>query len=153
MQDMNNINIVQGFEILFLENPVQGKSPNPPVLNPEQFKFLKEELREMLLKGAIQPVLPYKNQYLSNLFLVSKWDGGSRPVINLKHLNNFILCQHFKMEELNLLQNTFQKGDYMCKLDLKHAYFCVSLKRKPRKYVRFQCGKGYFKSSSVFILV
>ena len=72
MQDMNNINIVQGFDILFLENPVQGKSPNPPVLNAEQSKFLKEELREMLLKGAIQPVLPCKNQYLGNLFLVSK---------------------------------------------------------------------------------
>ena len=73
----------------------------------------------MLLKGAIQPVLPRKNQYLSNLFLVSKRDGGNRSVINFKHLNSFIPYQHFKMEGLNLLQNMLQKGDYMCKLDLK----------------------------------
>ena len=92
----------------------------------------------MLLKGAMQPVSPCKNQYLSNLFLVSKRDGGNRPVINLKHLNNFIPYQHFKMEGLNLLQNILQKGDYMYKLDLKDAYFCVSLKKESRKYVRFR---------------
>ena len=28
---------------------------------------------------------------------------GNRPVINLKHLKNFIPYQHFKMERLNLL--------------------------------------------------
>ena len=56
MQDLNILNIVQGYEIPFLENPVQEKSPNPPVLNQEQTKLVQEELKEMLLKGAIQPV-------------------------------------------------------------------------------------------------
>ena len=46
--------------------------------------------------------------------------------------------QHFKMKGLNLLQNMLQKGDYMCKLDLKDAYFCVPLKKESGKYVRFQ---------------
>ena len=31
-----------------------------------------------------------------------------------------------------------QKGDYMCKLDLKDAYFCLPLKEQSRKYLRFQ---------------
>ena len=66
-----------------------------------------------------------------------KEGGGNRPVINLKHLNNFIPYQLFKMKGLNLLQNMLQKGD-MCKLDLKDAYFCVPLKKESRKYVRFQ---------------
>ena len=78
------------------------------------------------------------NQYLSNLFLVTKKGWGKRPVINLKHLNNFIPYQHFKMEGLNLLQNMFQKGNYMCKVDLKDTYFCVPLKKESRKYVQFQ---------------
>ena len=137
-QDPNILNIVEGFGIPFLENPVQENSPNPPVLNQKQSKLVKEDFREMLLKDAMQLVSPCKNQYLSNLFLVSKRDGGNRPVINLKHLNSFIPYQHFKMEGLNLLQNMLQKGDYMCKLDLKDAYFCVPLKKESRKYVRFQ---------------
>ena len=82
---------------------MQGKSPDPPVLNQEQSKLVEEELKEMLLKGAMQPVSPCKIQYLSNLFLLSKKDGGNRPAINLKHMNNFISYQHVKMEGLNLL--------------------------------------------------
>ena len=123
-QDLNILNIVQGFEIPFLENPEKGKSPNSPVLNQKESKLVKDELKEMLLKGAIQPVSPCTNQYLSNFFLVSKRDGGKRPVINLKHLKNFIPYQHFKMEGLNLSQDMLQNGD---------AYFCVSLKKESRK--------------------
>ena len=89
-QDLNILNIVQKIEIPFLQNHVQGKSPNPPVLNHEQSKLVKEEIKEMLLKGAIQLVLPCNNQCLSNFFLVSKSNGGNRPVINLKQLTNFI---------------------------------------------------------------
>ena len=92
----------------------------------------------MLLKGSIQSVSTCKNQYLSNLYLISKGYGGNGSVINLKHLNNFISYKHFKMEGLNLLQNMLQTGEYMCKLDLKDAYFCVPLKTESRKYVRFQ---------------
>ena len=97
--------IVQRFETPFLENPVQGKLPNPPVLNQGQSKLVKEELKEIMLKGAIQSVSPGKNQYLNNFLLVSKKGGGNRPVINLKHLKKFIPYQHFKIEGLNLLQN------------------------------------------------
>ena len=56
VQDLNILNIIQGLEIPFLKNPVQGKSPNPPVFNQKQSKLAKEELKEILLKGAIQPV-------------------------------------------------------------------------------------------------
>ena len=35
-QDPNILNIIQGFEIPFLEKPYQAKLPNPPVLTHEQ---------------------------------------------------------------------------------------------------------------------
>ena len=40
-QDPNIPNIFQGFQIPFLENPMQGKSPNNPVWNQEQSKLVK----------------------------------------------------------------------------------------------------------------
>ena len=92
----------------------------------------------MLLKGAIQKVTQFRNQYISNLILTSKKNEGNRPVINLKHLNNFITYQHFKIKGLNLLQSKLQEKDFMYKIDLKGAYFCVPLKKESRKYVRFQ---------------
>ena len=75
--DPNILNIIQGFKIYTLENTVQGKSPNPPVLNQEQSKLVTEELKEMLLKSGMQPESLCKNQYLRNLFLVSKRDRAT----------------------------------------------------------------------------
>ena len=54
-QDSNILNIILKFAISFLENLVQGKSPNPPVLNQEQSKLVKKELEELLLKGTVSP--------------------------------------------------------------------------------------------------
>ena len=60
-QDPNILNIMQGFEIPFLEKPYQAKLPNPPVLNHEQSSLVREEAKEMLLKGAIQKVTQCRN--------------------------------------------------------------------------------------------
>jgi hypothetical protein len=54
----------------------------------------------MLKKGAIRAVNPDPSGFVSNLFLVPKKDGGSRPVINLKNLNTQLPYEHFKMEFL-----------------------------------------------------
>ena len=55
-QDPNILNIMQGFEIPFLEKPYQAKLPNPPVLNHKQSSLVRQKAKEMLLKGAIQKV-------------------------------------------------------------------------------------------------
>ena len=73
---------------------------------------------------------------MSSLFLISKKDRGNRLVINLKDLNRFIPCKHFKVEGLHCLKYVLQKRDYMCKIDLKDAYFSVPLHKDSRKLVR-----------------
>ena len=75
-------------------------------------------------------------EFLSNLSLVDKSDGGKRPVINLKNLNSFIPYQHFKMEGLHLMKDLLQEGDYMCKIDLHDTYFTIPINQKYRKYLR-----------------
>ena len=61
-----------------------------------------------------------------------------RPIINLKALNKFFPHHHFKMEGLKDVKFLLQKGDWMCKLDLKDAYFSVPLGTRSRKLVRFR---------------
>ena len=73
-----------------------------------------------------------------------------RPIINLKHLNNFVLYKHFKMnkiEGLNSLKNPLQKGNYMCKLDQKDACFSVRLHIDSRKLVRVLWGRNLYRFS------
>jgi len=102
----------------------------------EQNNLIELEIQQMLQNGAISLVKDVKGQYLNyrNLFLVPKKDGGQRPVINLKGLNQFLPYEHFKMEGLHCLRDILQHGDYMCKLDLKDAYFSVSLDQESRSW-------------------
>ena len=60
--------------------------------------------------------------YYNRLFLVDKKDGGSRPVLDLSKLNNFVANEKFKMEGLFFLKSLLKRGYYMAKLDLTEAY-------------------------------
>jgi len=121
------------------------RPPHPPTLKEKEKTLVDKEVQQMLEKTAIERVEnSSKNQYLSSIFLFPKKDLGYRPVINLWNLNRHIPFQHFKMENLSLLKELIQKGDFMIKIDLKDAYFSVPLNKDSQKYVRFQWkGKIY----------
>ncbi|XP_056408500.1 uncharacterized protein LOC130311793 [Hyla sarda] len=92
---------------------------------------------DLHLKGAIYPVPPQSQGFLSNLFLVKKKDGGHRPVINLRDLNYFVKYQHFKMEGIHLLKDLLIKDDWMVKIDLKDAYLTVPVHPSHHPYLQF----------------
>ena len=87
----------------------------------------------MLRKRAMIALDPKEDQLLSSFFLVKKKDGESHPIVNPKDLNRNILYQHFKMDGLFLLKEMLLPAEKMCKIDLKDAYFAISLPEKPRK--------------------
>ena len=86
-------------------------------------------------------VKPIPGQFVSNIFLVPKRDGKSRPVINLKDLNVFIQYDHFKMEGIHLLRDLLQPQDWLGKIDLKDAYYVIPVWKDHRKYLRFFFGR------------
>ena len=75
------------------------------------------------MKGAIKRTQPVQGEFLSNLFLAREKNGGYRPVINLKILNQVIPFLHFKMERLSQLKHLIQ-------LDLKMLVFWSRLSTK-----------------------
>jgi len=103
------------------------KSHREIPMNPEKEELVEKEIKEMLEKGAIRTVKQTKGQFASSLFLVPKKDKGQRPVINLKKLNLSIPYEHFKMEGLFTLKELLQENDFLCKMDLKDAYFTIPL--------------------------
>lgn len=113
-------------------------------MNKKQQELAYREIKVMLRKEQIVPTQNTPGEFISNLFLVEKKDGGQRPVINLKNLNNHVPYKHFKMEGLQLISHMLRKGDFMCKLDLKDAYFCLPLHKESYPFVKFQWdGKLY----------
>ena len=120
-------------------------------MSKEQFSLAEQEVLEILEKGAIQKVVPIQGQFLSNLFLVEKTDGGNHPVINLKNLNKFIHCEHFKMEGLHCQKFLPEENDLLCKIDLKEAYLSVSLNKNSESLSDFN-GQTTYTNFFAYVL-
>ena len=99
---------------------------------------IREEVKNLMVKQAIQEVEPQKGQFVSRLFTVPKKDGSLRLVVNLRPLNNFIMKRRFKMEGVVLLKSLVQQGDWMISINLKDAYLSVVVAEEHRRYLRFQ---------------
>ena len=130
---------IRGYHIDFISPPFQAGYPPAIIHTPEESNLIENEVQELLTKGAIHPVVGDQRQdgFVSNLFLVPKKGGGQRPVINLKKLNQFVQYEHFKMENVRMLQDLLKKDDYLVKIDLKDAYFTVPIWVNHQKYLRF----------------
>ena len=129
--------MVVGYKLELTAPPVQHKVKAPLRFSLTESKKIEAEISELFQKGALTNVTPDSDQFVSNLFLVSKRDGGSRPVINLKDLNEYLQYNHFKMEGIHLLRDLMRPNDWLGKIDLKDAYFVVPIWENHKKYLRF----------------
>ena len=92
------LRVVKGYEIPFILPPRESRLPSLGHLTKEASGLVDQEVQDMLMKGTIV-VLGYKeDQFLSQLFLAKKRDGGNSPAANLKDLNSNISYQHLKIE-------------------------------------------------------
>ena len=106
---------------------------------------IDSELQELLSKGAVVETQISPGNFVSQIFLVEKEDGGLRPLINLMGLNRFVKAEHFKMEGLHLLPDLLQSQDWMVKMDLKDAYLQVPIHSDYKHLLAFQWEEKTYK--------
>ena len=107
------------------------------VVSKENIPILNAEISKLQLKGAIRPVNFTNAAFYSRLFLVPKKGGDLRPVIDLSALNQFVINEHFQMENISCLKQILNQNDFMVKLDLKDAYLTVGVHEQSQHYLRF----------------
>ena len=133
------LQVVKGLRIEFsIPVPVQINIPNEITVSSEQMKIIDQEVQSLLEKQAIHKVPNYSKGFVSQLFIVDKKDGGKRPVVNLRNLNQYLEYFHFKMEGIHLVRDMIQRGDWLVKLDLKDAYLTIPIHREFQKYLQFK---------------
>ena len=128
---------VSGYCINFECEPFQFSIPAEISFSEEQKKSVNFEINELLKLGAIVKSEWEDNQYVSNIFIVPKPNGRFRPIINLKFLNQFIHFEHFKQETFKTVLELIQQNDFFCSIDMRNAYFSVSIEPYYRRYLKF----------------
>ena len=113
---------------------------------PREIKFsdsdhivMQGEIASMVKQGIIEPVnnRAEDGEYISNIFMRPKKDGGLRIILNLRNFNEFVEKSHFKMNSLQTAIDLMSPGAFMASVDFKSAYYSISVKRSHRKYLRF----------------
>ncbi|KAI2665989.1 Transposon Ty3-G Gag-Pol polyprotein [Labeo rohita] len=125
---------------------IQFGAPPPPfdgvfptLVGPEQALVMEQEVETFLRKEAIEVVPPHDREsgFYSRYFIVPKKDGGLRPIIDLRRLNRSVMKLKFKMLTVKQVVSQIRSKDWFVTIDLKDAYFHVSILPQHRKFLRF----------------
>ncbi|KAI2645233.1 Transposon Ty3-G Gag-Pol polyprotein [Labeo rohita] len=106
---------------------------------PEQGLVMEQEVATLLRKEAIEVVPPHDREsgFYSQYFIVPKKDGGLCPILDLRVLNRSVMKLKFKMLTVKQVVSQIRSEDWFVTIDLKDAYFHVSILPQHRKFLRF----------------
>ncbi len=112
----------------------------------QQVLVMEQEVKALLEKGAIE-YAPHSNRetrFYSRYFIVPKKDGGLHPILDLRALNDSVMQLKFKMLTLRQIVPQIRSEDLFVTIDLKDAYFHISILPCHRRFLRFTFGgKAY----------
>ncbi|XP_076236334.1 uncharacterized protein LOC143180473 [Calliopsis andreniformis] len=128
---------ILGYKIPFASRPWQNIISKEPLWSNRELVQVSECLNLLLLKGVVGRCKPLVNQFISGIFLISKPDGSSRLILNLKQVNKFIKTSHFKLEDLRTSSDLMFQNCFMATLDLKEAYYLIPIAESSKKFLRF----------------
>ena len=95
--------MVRGDTIEF-ENDIPIKhDAKYPSFSPEEEIEMEVILEEMLHKQIIRKTIHETTESVSPIFIVKKTDGGTRLILNLEELNEFVKYEHFKMDGIKTI--------------------------------------------------
>ena len=132
--------LTRGYELQFRRRPQAfGRVRMTVVRDPTKAAALAQELSALLAKGAIEPVDPQLQPggFYSAYFLVTKKDGGFRPILDLRGLNTFLKILPFHMLTSADTLRVVARGEWFTTIDLKDAYFHVPVAAHHRRFLRF----------------
>ncbi|KAL0177313.1 hypothetical protein M9458_026207, partial [Cirrhinus mrigala] len=116
---------------------------------------LRQKIANLLVKDAVEPVPPaeMKKRFYSPYFIVPKKGSGLRPILDLRVLNRALHRLPFKMLTVRHMLTCVQQQDWFVAIDLKDAYFHVSILPRHRSFLRFAFeGRAYQYKVLPFVL-
>ncbi len=118
-----------GYAIQFTRRPPKFNGVLETSVAVRNGPVLRDEIAVLLAKDAIEPVPPaeMRQGFYSPYFIVPKKGGGLRPILDLRVLNRALHKLPFKMLTHRRMIKCIQPQDWFAAIDLKDAYFHVSI--------------------------
>ena len=134
--------VERGYAIQFGRPPPKFNGVTPTVVGPQQALVMEQEVNTLLRKEAIEVVPPLDREsgFYSRYFIVPKKDGGLRLILDLRQLNLSVMSLKFKMLTVKQVVAQIRSEDWFVTIDLKDAYFHISILPQHRKFLRFAFG-------------
>ena len=99
-KDPKIIDMIKGCSIDVQQDIDQGRPMQPLHFSDQETAQIDEHISELFRKNAIKEFEHEKGEFISNIFLCPKKDGGARVILNLKKFN------------LNLEKISFSHGNF-----------------------------------------
>lgn len=128
---------MKGVQIPFTNIPKQKQIPKSYKFSEEDKIKVSLEITKFLSQRIIEKVNHVNGEFISNIFLRNKPNGEARVILDLTKLNKKVTYQHFKMFSLKTALDLTTQSAWMGTVDLKHAYYSVSIDKDFRKFLRF----------------
>jgi hypothetical protein len=101
-------------------------------------------VEDLIAAGTLVQTPEEEIEFYPQNHLVPKPGGKSRLVTDMRMINQFVNCKHFKMEGILTVRQSLRKGHYAITFDLKEAYNHVPVHKSFQKYLGFaHQGKTY----------
>ncbi len=128
-----------GYAIQFTRRPPKFNGVLETLVTVRNVLVLREEIAVLLAKDAIELVFPdeMRQGFYSPYFIVPKKGGGLRPILDLRVLNRALHKLPFNMLTHRRMIKCIQPQDWFAAIDLKDAYFHVSILPRHRSFLRF----------------
>ena len=113
--------------------------------SPGQTEIIDAEISKLLSKGVTVNTTREPNNYVSTIFMRTKKDGSYRMILNLKTFNEFLKFKHCKLASIEDALVVFTEGCYFGSVDLKNAYYSITINENYQKYPKLFWKEEYYQ--------
>ena len=143
--DQTILRIVRGDPIEFIGVPPSCSFCPQNSISKEHETMIDEEISKLEAKSVIVKTSHESGEFISPIFSVPKKDNKVRLILNLKKFNEHVKSYHFKMDSIHTALSLMTEGCWMASLDLKDAYYSVSIDPTYQKFLKFSYKGTLFK--------
>ena len=146
----NNINvnenildwILNGVQLTFHEYPARFQIANR-IFTAREAAFIDEEIARLINSGAISKC-DFKPDCVSPIIVVPKKQNKLRLVVDLRRINDCLICPYFRNEGIEVVSQYIKLHDVMISIDLKNGYHHIPISQNDQTYLGFAWKNIYY---------